>query len=47
MAARYQQLLDEDLGRAMLGGSIVESGSIVVDGPEGQLARMRRRLASG
>jgi F0F1-type ATP synthase delta subunit len=32
----------------MLGGFVVESGSIVLDGSlEGQLERMRRRLASG
>lgn len=88
IAEKYQQLLDEDLGRVrarirtavpltdeeretllaklgpalggrqvvleqvvdptMLGGFIVESGSVVLDGSlEGQLERMRRRLASG
>jgi F0F1-type ATP synthase delta subunit len=32
----------------MLGGFIVESGSVELDGsPEGQLERLRRRLASG
>jgi hypothetical protein len=32
----------------MLGGFIVESGSLLLDGSlEGQLERMRRRLASG
>jgi F-type H+-transporting ATPase subunit delta len=88
MAEKYQQLLDEDLGRVrarirtavpltdderqtlitklahtlgrrqvvleelvdptMLGGFVVESGSVVLDGSlEGQLALMRQRLASG
>jgi F0F1-type ATP synthase delta subunit len=32
----------------MLGGFIVESGSVVLDGSlEGQLERMRHRLVSG
>ena len=43
-----QVVLTEVVDRAMLGGVIVESGSTVVDGSlEGQLERMRRRLASG
>ena len=43
-----QAVLTEVVDRAMLGGFVVESGSIVVDGSlEGQLERMRRRLASG
>lgn len=41
-------LLTEVVERAMLGGFIVESGSIMLDGSlEGQLERMRRRLAGG
>jgi F-type H+-transporting ATPase subunit delta len=43
-----QVVLTEVVDRAMLGGFVVESGSIVLDGSlEGQLERMRRRLASG
>jgi len=43
-----QVLLEEIVDRAMLGGFIVESGSVVLDGSlEGQLERMRRRLAGG
>ncbi|SRR6266851_7148357 len=43
-----QAVLKEIVDRAMLGGFIVESGSVVLDGSlEGQLERMRRRLASG
>jgi hypothetical protein len=39
-------LLEEIVDREMLGGFIVESGSVVLDGSlEGQLERMRRRLA--
>ena len=42
-----QVVLKEVVDRAMLGGFIVESGSVVLDGSlEGQLERMRRRLAS-
>ncbi len=42
-----QVLLTEVVDRAMLGGFVVESGSVMVDGSlEGQLDRMRRRLAS-
>jgi F0F1-type ATP synthase delta subunit len=38
-------LLEEIVGRRMLGGSIVESGGVVLDGSlEGQLERMRRCL---
>jgi F-type H+-transporting ATPase subunit delta len=41
-------VLTEVVDRAVLGGFIAESGSVVVDGSlEGQLERMRRRLASG
>lgn len=40
--------LEEVLDRALLGGFIAESGSIVLDGSlEGQLERMRRRLTTG
>jgi F-type H+-transporting ATPase subunit delta len=40
--------LAEVVDRGLLGGFIAESGSVVVDGSlEGQLERMRRRLASG
>jgi len=43
-----QVVLEEVVDRAMLGGFIVESGSVVLDGSlEGQLDRMRHRLASG
>jgi F-type H+-transporting ATPase subunit delta len=43
-----QVVLDEVVDRAMLGGFIVESGSVILDGSlEGQLDRMRHRLASG
>jgi F-type H+-transporting ATPase subunit delta len=43
-----QMLLEEIADREMLGGFIVESGSVVLDGSlEGQLERMRRHLASG
>jgi F-type H+-transporting ATPase subunit delta len=45
---RRRVVLAEIVDRAMLGGFIVESGSVVVDGSlAGQLDRMRRRLASG
>jgi hypothetical protein len=38
-------MLEEIVDRAMLGGFIVESDSVVLDGSlEGQLDRMRRRL---
>jgi F-type H+-transporting ATPase subunit delta len=41
-------VLEEVVDRMMLGGVIVESGSVLLDGSlEGQLDRMRRRLASG
>jgi F-type H+-transporting ATPase subunit delta len=41
-------VLTEVVDRAVLGGFIAESGSVVVDGSlEGQLERMRRRLANG
>ena len=44
---RRQVVLEEIVDRAMLGGFIVESDSVVLDGSlEGQLDRMRRRLAS-
>jgi len=40
-------VLDEIVDRALLGGFVAESGSVVVDGSlEGQLERMRRRLGS-
>jgi len=40
--------LEEVIDRALLGGFVAESGSVVLDGSlEGQLERMRRRLASG
>jgi F-type H+-transporting ATPase subunit delta len=43
-----QVVLEEVVDRAMLGGFIVESGSMLLDESlEGQLARLRRRLASG
>jgi F-type H+-transporting ATPase subunit delta len=43
-----QVLLTEVVDPAMLGGFIVESGTLILDGSlEGQLDRMRRRLASG
>ena len=43
-----QVMLEEVVDRAMLGGFIVESGSVMLDGSlEGQLDRMRHRLASG
>jgi F-type H+-transporting ATPase subunit delta len=42
-----QVVLEEIVDRSMLGGFIVESGSVVLDASlEGQLDRMRRRLAS-
>ena len=43
-----QVVLKEVVDRAMLGGFVVESGSVVLDGSlEGQLERMRCRLATG
>jgi F-type H+-transporting ATPase subunit delta len=40
-------VLEEIVDRGMLGGFLVESDSVVLDGSlEGQLDRMRRRLAS-
>lgn len=43
-----QVVLEEVVDRTMLGGFIVESGSVLLDGSlEGQLERMRHRLASG
>lgn len=40
-------VLEEVVDQAMLGGFVVESGGVVLDGSlEGQLERMRRRLAS-
>jgi F-type H+-transporting ATPase subunit delta len=43
-----QAVLEEVVDRAMLGGFIAESGTAVRDGSlEGQLDRMRHRLASG
>jgi F-type H+-transporting ATPase subunit delta len=44
---RRQAVLEEVIDRTMVGGFIVESGSVVLDGSlEAQLERMRRRLAS-
>jgi len=41
-------LLDEIIDRTMLGGFVVESGGIVLDGSlEGQLEQIRRRLGTG
>jgi F-type H+-transporting ATPase subunit delta len=41
-------ILEETVDRSLLGGFIAESGSYVVDGSlEGQLARMRERMARG
>jgi F-type H+-transporting ATPase subunit delta len=43
-----QVVLEETVDPRMLGGLIVESGGVVLDGSlEGQLERMRHRLASG
>jgi len=43
-----QAVLEEVVDPAMLGGFTVESGSILLDGSlEGQLERLRRRLATG
>ena len=43
-----QVLLDEIIDPTMLGGFVVESGGIVLDGSlEGQLERIRRRLGTG
>ena len=49
LAAKLAQaVLTEVVDRAVLGGFIAESGSVVVDGSlEGPLERMRRCLASG
>lgn len=42
-----QVVLEEIVDPAMLGGFIVDSDSVVLDGSlEGQLDRIRRRLAS-
>lgn len=47
MLGGRQVVLKEVVDRTMLGGFIVESGNMVLDGSlEGQLERMRRRLAS-
>jgi F0F1-type ATP synthase delta subunit len=46
--APVQAVLEEIVDRTPLGGFIVQSGSVVFDGSlEGQLERMRRRLADG
>jgi F0F1-type ATP synthase delta subunit len=47
-SARNQQVvLEEVVDRTMLGGFIVESGSVELDASlEGQLERLRGRLAS-
>ena len=43
-----QVVLEEVVDRAMPGGFIVESGSVLLNGSlEGQLEQTRRRLASG
>ncbi len=43
-----QVLLEEVVDASLLGGFVAESGSVIVDGSlEGQLARMRQRLATG
>jgi F-type H+-transporting ATPase subunit delta len=43
-----EAILEETVDRSLLGGFIAESGSYVVDGSlEGQLARMRERMARG
>ena len=43
-----QVILDEVVEPTLLGGFVAESGSVIVDGSlEGQLARMRQRLARG
>jgi len=43
-----QVVLEEIVDPTMLGGLIVESGGVVLDGSlEGQLERMRHRLAGG
>ena len=43
-----QVVLEEVVDPMMLGGFLVESGSVVLDGSlEGQLDRMRHRLACG
>ena len=43
-----QVVLEEVVDPTMLGGGVVESGGVVLDGSvEGQLERMRRRLVSG
>ena len=43
-----QAVFEEVVDHALLGGFVVESGSVVLDGSlEGQLERLRRHLASG
>lgn len=43
-----QVVLDEVTDRSLLGGFVAEIGSLIVDGSlDGQLARMRQRLARG
>ena len=48
MRRSQQVVLEEIVDPTMLGGLIVESGGVVLDGSlEGQLARMRHYLATG
>jgi F-type H+-transporting ATPase subunit delta len=48
MLGSRQVVLEEVVDRAILGGFIVESNSVLLDGSlDAQLDRMRRRLASG
>lgn len=43
-----QALIDEVIDKHLLGGFVAEIGSLIVDGSlDGQLARMRQRLARG
>ena len=43
-----QVVIDETLDKNLLGGFVAEIGSLIVDGSlDGQLARMRQRLARG
>jgi F0F1-type ATP synthase delta subunit len=41
-------VIDETVDKNLLGGFVAEIGSLIVDGSlDGQLARMRQRLARG
>jgi F0F1-type ATP synthase delta subunit len=43
-----QVVIDETVDKNLLGGFVAEIGSLIVDGSlDGQLARMRQRLARG